>query len=258
MRLCKWVIPWFVLGVTWITAILSIILNEGDAEKASKQGNILGRLEYLERWFPGQTPAIDALKAQEPPRHFKTHLRYEFLKRAIEDDKARVIVVLRNIKDLLVSYYHFYTMASPFGFFKGSFHDFFEMFKANKLAFGDPFEWYAGWWQAAHLAHVLVVKYEDLVDDPYAGTRNIAHFVGKDFSNEKIKEMADACGFKEMEKHPSTNVDNFMHFDQGISKFYRKGKVGDWKNYFTEEQSQLIDERCKEYFDPIGLSFVYE
>ena len=38
---------------------------------------------------------------------------------------------------------------------------------------------------------------------------------------------------------------------------YGKGIVGDWKNYFSEEQSDFVDEKCREYLEPLGLKFEY-
>ena len=35
--------------------------------------------------------------------------------------------------------------------------------------------------------------------------------------------------------------------------FFRKGKMGDWVNWLSEEQSNLIDARVKEVKDKYGL-----
>ena len=60
-----------------------------------------------------------------------------------------------------------------------------------------------------------------------------------------------------MKKDPKINVSNFTKFEESRSKFLRKGTVGDWKNYFNEEQNNYIEKRTKEYFDSIGLNFQY-
>ena len=43
-----------------------------------------------------------------------------------------------------------------------------------------------------------------------------------------------------------------------ISPFMRKGIVGDWKNYFSEEQSNIVDEMGKERLKGLDLVFHYE
>ena len=37
--------------------------------------------------------------------------------------------------------------------------------------------------------------------------------------------------------------------------FMRKGEVGDWKNYFTPEQSAEMDKVCPEKLNGSGLEF---
>ena len=61
-----------------------------------------------------------------------------------------------------------------------------------------------------------------------------------------------------MSTDPNLNSADVPRFDQSRSKFLRKGEVGDWKEYFTEEQNKYIDVKTKFYFDPIGLTFDYE
>ena len=40
-----------------------------------------------------------------------------------------------------------------------------------------------------------------------------------------------------------------------IKNFVRKGKIGDWKNWFNHEQSQIIDALIKVHFN--GTQFKY-
>ena len=247
-----------VSGTTWSTFILHHILNDADLDKVSRKGHISSQMSYIEWVSPGETPHVDVLMSQQPPRVYKTHLPYKYMKKAIEEDKTKVILVLRNPKDTLVSFYHFYKMCNLYGNFPGNFNDFFEMIKAKKIAFGDFFEWTSEWWQCSNLDHVLVLRYEDMIKDPLTIVTKLSKFVGKELSDEQIQTVVNECAMKKMEKNPVTNVDDWTFFDQSISKFYRKGKVGDWVNHFTEEQSQMFDDKSKEYFDPIGLTFDYE
>ncbi len=43
-----------------------------------------------------------------------------------------------------------------------------------------------------------------------------------------------------------------------VSPFMRSGTVGDWKNYFSAEQSAYVEDKCREFLEPHGLTFVYE
>ena len=165
---------------------------------------------------------------------------------------------MRNPKDTLVSFYHFYRMCNLYGNFPGSFGDFFDLFKANRLGCGDMFEWCSGWWECSHLDHVLVMRYEEMVKRPLDAVRKLSKFVGKVLTDSQLETIVSECTMEKMEKNPVSTQDGWDIFDQSISKFYRKGKVGDWVNYFNEEQSQMFDEKSRQYFDPIGLAFEYE
>ena len=41
------------------------------------------------------------------------------------------------------------------------------------------------------------------------------------------------------------------------SFFIRKGTVGDWHNYFSNEQNEFVAERCRQLLEPLGLTYDY-
>ena len=45
---------------------------------------------------------------------------------------------------------------------------------------------------------------------------------------------------------------------EGKPSFLRKGEVGDWRNYFSAEQSAAMDHKCKEKLKDTGIEFEYE
>ena len=90
----------------------------------------------------------------------------------------------------------------------------------------------------------------------FVGTiKKVAQFCNKQLDGEAIVKIAEACSFQTMKKQMTGVVGSL---DNTISHFFRKGKVGDWKNTLNEEESNWIDEKCKEYLDPIGLTFEYK
>ena len=238
-----------------MTAITRLILKEGDMERSNAMGPITKRIPILEQRFEGHQNTLDIMKTKCPPRLMKTHLSYEFLKRVVEEDKIKIILLMRNPKDILVSYFHLYCSQEGLGKFKGDFHDFFELFKAKRLTYGDPFEHCKSWWEKKDQKNILVVKYEDMVKDCVAVVKQVAEFCEKNIDPQTAQKIVEECHIDNMRKEPLYQLKTKEFSSES---FYRKGEVGDWKNYFNEKESKLMDQMSKDYFEPIGLSFQYE
>lgn len=90
----------------------------------------------------------------------------------------------------------------------------------------------------------------------------MALFLGKPIDEETVAKISDHCSFVSMKANPNTNYD-WMYKDGRWSTdrpvaFMRKGRVGDWKNHFSEELSSLFDRRSKEILERDGLVHTYE
>ena len=232
-----------------MVALVSLVLSDGK-EITNTFGDLLwkGKKEYN----------FDMIMRRPAPRYIFTHLQFGLLKDAFLRSRPKVIYVMRNPFDQLVSYYHFYKMCRAFGFYTGSWDEFYnEEYKANRLYYGNFFDHVTGWWNARkdHSDHILYVKYEDMVKDPRAILCQVASFLGKELSEEVIVSILEQLAFEKMKNNPSVNKANISTFDTRISPFFRKGEVGDWKNYFTEEQIEDLEETCKSRIAPLGLHF---
>ena len=245
-------------GTTWMSAIVPLIFHDGDQDKVNNMGHIMQIVPFVELNLPGMARATDILKERSPPRILKTHLRYEFLQKQVEEDRMKVILMFRNPKDTIVSFYHFYVMNQLLGQFPGTFHEFFQLVKAGHLQYGDLFDWYKDWWtNKKDQGNILVVKYEDLITDGLREVKKIAKFCNKDMDDSSLKKIVNACAFKNMKVNPSTKLD-LEPFNVEKGSFYRKGAIGDWKNHFNEEESKWVDSQCEKHLKPIGLVFDYE
>ena len=92
--------------------------------------------------------------------------RFRFFEETFKETTPRCIVVTRNLKDALVSYYHFYRSVQPLGNFSGSFSEFLELYKADRLVHGDWFDFNLGWWEHREHPNFLFLTYEDMKMDP--------------------------------------------------------------------------------------------
>ncbi|PFX15403.1 Sulfotransferase 1C3 [Stylophora pistillata] len=104
---------------------------------------------------------------------------------------------------------------------------------------GLQFDHVLGWWKQRDDPNILILTYEDRVQDPGDAVDKIAKFIGKEISPATRDLIVRQTSFDAMK---SSNYTNFTWFE-GIKGdgFIRKGQVGGWKDYFTEEQNELFD-----------------
>ena len=224
-----------------MAALVPLVQKDGDMEKVNAMGHMQDRVPYVEICFPGVPSYLQTLDKRTSPVVLKSHLRYEFAKRQVEAGKLKVILVLRNPKDTLVSFYHMYKSQEVLGKFPGTFHDFFQLFKAKRLMYGDIFDWIKGWWDQRNRDNILVVKYEDMIKDCAGVVRKVAKFLGQDLNDKVVDNIVQSCSIKNMRKDPMVNIQNAA-VDMAAGNFYRKGEIGDWKNYLSEEESKIVDQ----------------
>ena len=81
----------------------------------------------------------------------------------------------------------------------------------------------------------------------------IAKFIGKELSPETRALIVQQTSLDAMKSSDHTNHSWF----EGVN-YIRKGQVGGWKEYFTEEQNKLFDKVFKEKMEGTGLTFEFE
>lgn len=68
--------------------------------------------------------------------------------------------------------------------------------------------------------------------------------MNKDLSDEKINSIIKWCSFDSMKENKSVNYEWYKEtgFAKKEGHFFRKGKIGDWRNYFSSDESTKFDE----------------
>ncbi|ELU02635.1 hypothetical protein CAPTEDRAFT_199607 [Capitella teleta] len=238
-------------GTTWTQEILYLLHNGVNPEEASHRP-IKHRVPFIDfnrMW--------SRVMEMTPPRIFKSHLRSNFFARELRRGDLKVVVTLRNPKDTLVSFYHFYKTNMAFGNFQGEWNDFFEIIRKGELIYGDWFDFTLGWWSLRNEANVLVLKYEEMKRNPALNVQKMADFCGKEISQEQLELIVDSTSFVKMQKNASVNYADEAFMKKGET-FMRKGKTGGWKEYFNQEQNQYIDDLLQTRCQPLGLDFDFE
>ena len=224
-----------------MSEIVWLLTNNLDFESARSR-SISERFPYLE-W---PTPGLNSIAhSSQNPRLIKTHLPVSILLED-RDVKPRVVSIIRDPKDVIVSFYHFARMNNIIDF-QGTFDEFFQLFLRDEVAYGPIYRFYHELKESKELeGKLLIIRYEDLTNNFEREIERLSSFLGLEpLSEENMKRLKDHCSFREMQVNPSVN---YEHWDdlglrkKGESRFMRKGIVGDWKVHFTPEQKERFDQ----------------
>ena len=237
-----WIITFPKAGTTWTQQIVKLIRNGGESDAK----NVTESSPWLE-----EKVKVD-IESLTKPRSIKTHLPYELMPCGIPSaTPCKYVYVARNPKDVAASWYHHYRLAD---YIPGlEWGQFFRYFVQGKLYFGDYFDHVLSWWAHKDDDNVLFIKYEDMKKDLPAAVASIAKFIECDITDEVIAKVAAKTSFDVMK---NDNTANYSWLAKDFEKgFMRKGEVGDWKNYFTPEQSAEMDKIYHERLGGSGLEF---
>jgi aryl sulfotransferase len=92
-------------------------------------------------------------------------------------------------------------------------------------------------WTSVHSNNMLVVKYEDLVEDAISGFSKIVEYLGLDYTKQAIEAAIAKTSFQNLQEQEKKVKFNAA---PNIDRFFRLGKVGNWRNELTKEQVDLI------------------
>lgn len=153
----------------------------------------------------------------------------------------------------------------------GSFESFLDLFLKGQTPIGSYWQHVLPFWKHSTDSNVLFLKYEDMKKNLPAVIRKCANFLklNYDINEENMNRICDHLNFNKMQMNPAVNLEPILSqiddngnckktTDTTKTKFIRKGQVGDWKNYITDEMSQRFDQWIIENSKGSGLVFEYE
>lgn len=207
-------------GTHWIVGIISRLL--GNTEKVF---NSSVNPNFLERG--------DGASDMASPRVMFTHLHHRHMPEVFFKSNTKIVHIYRNPKDIAVSCYHFVKKIKLFRY-SGTWNGFYQLFKTGKSIYGSWHDYTLTWWEKEkNNPMVHFVSYEGLKNDCLSELKRIASFLEIDSTEATLKEVEKHCSFSTMKERESGT--------QGQDTMYRKGEVGDWKNYFTVSQNEAFD-----------------
>ena len=141
---------------------------------------------------------------------------------------CKLIYVGRNPNDTLVSFYKFSSRAPTWNF-TGSFDDFVKYYQKDGLIF------YGRQWD--HVLKGLARKedkntrfvwFEDMKADPRTVVEELSEFLSRPLKQNQVTQLCDYLQFDNLKNNKMVSPIAGLALD---FNFFRKGEVGDWKNY---------------------------
>ncbi|CAG5133377.1 unnamed protein product [Candidula unifasciata] len=176
------------------------------------------------------------------PRPLNTHYHFELLPEDILRKQCKVIYVTRDPRDVAVSYFNHHTKLVQYYQYNGQWPDYFRLFLSGQVDYESWFTYTKGWERGIQEHPELpvhITSYEELQADTFGGLKKLANFLGVEVDETFLIQVVKKCSFEVMGATKGAQE----VFDESSSPImYRKGKVGDWKNWFTVAQSEQFDD----------------
>ena len=145
----------------------------------------------------------------------------------------RVIYIVRDPRDVMVSYYFFSKKRGYTGSLNNFCGDFLD---GNIDNFGTWLQNYSSWLSSKEI-DIIFIKYESLLSDTKLNLEKILSFIGFEASDEDIDRAIAACSLEKLREKEKKEGDNWKVM-KGSSKdvsFFRSGTSGNWKDDEKDE-----------------------
>jgi hypothetical protein len=223
-----WVVSYPKSGNTWTRFLIGNLVAGGKVVDWSNIEQIVPDI-YLNR--------DPYLKALPRPRYLKSHEGYR-------PDYRRVVLIVRDPRDVAVSYYHFVRKAKLLPL-DASIDDFMAKFLDGKI---DPYgNWgeNVGSWLGARRGtdNFVVVRYEDLLENTEAELARIADMLGIAADEQLLRHAAESSQADRMRALEQTqrSEHKFLRSSRSDLPFVRTAKSGQWRSELPPDASRQIE-----------------
>ncbi|XP_059171145.1 sulfotransferase 1E1-like [Physella acuta] len=238
-------------GLHWHQEIVTMLKNKADKLSTKIEDTIC---------FLDKQP-IHVFTSRESPRIIVTHVPFRYLPKKALKKKIKIIYLDRNPKDVLVSFYsHLKKHVHPLRY-PGTFEHFVYLNLEVGYFYGNMFTYLMDRQEGIDAnpdVPFYTSVYEDMILDEKAGVKKLNEFLGTGCSEELCEKIAEACSFDSMKpfKEANATINESVWFRNREIGYYRKGAVGDWKNWFTEDLNEEFDREYKKHM--AGYRTVYK
>lgn len=133
------------------------------------------------------------------------------------------------------------------------------MFCRGVSLFGPCWDHAMGYWKECveNPDRVLFLRFEEMKEKPGVQLRRLSEFLGCPFSAAEeeagaAEEILRLCSFDSL-SGMEVNRSGKLSSGEENKVFFRRGVVGDWKNYLDDEMAEKFDRITEEKFRGSGL-----
>ncbi|XP_023307674.1 sulfotransferase 1 family member D1-like [Lucilia cuprina] len=251
------VVTFMKCGTTWMQECAWLLLNNLDFEK-SKEAAVMIRSPFIDFHgiVPGTASPIEMCKKLSSPRLIKTHMPANLVPLQIWEKKQKMIYVARNVKDVIVSSFHF---VKNLDMWRGdNFHDYVDDFLNNEIIYTHFWAHIVDFWKMRNESFIFFVTYEEMKRDLAGVLQRLCTFLERpQLTTEELEKTIKHLSFGNMKENKQTNLtyllkDNMPGVKQDF-QFMRRGIVGSFKDELTPELIAKIDKWTADFLGQYGL-----
>ncbi|XP_020890702.1 LOW QUALITY PROTEIN: cytosolic sulfotransferase 1 [Arabidopsis lyrata subsp. lyrata] len=255
-------------GTTWLKA-LTVALLERLKNRSSNDHHLLlsdnphGIVPFFEIDMYNESLSPDLVNFSSFPRLFSTHMPLHAMHETLKESPCKIVYVCscRDVKVMLISLWFFGCAIHKIELDKNLLGSMFKSFCSGTVYYYGPFwEHLLSYWRESleNPNHVLFMRYEEMKAKPRDQIKRLADFLDCPFTKEEeekgsVDEILNFCSLRNLsslEVNKTQKTNNVDH-----KNYFRKGEVGDWKNYLTPEMESKIDMVIQEKLQGSGLKF---
>lgn len=223
-------------GTTWFSFILANLFKSNPNEEIHSPKEYVPDINKA--YFSHDT--LKPWSHMPDPRFFRMHAPYD-------PALAKIIYILRDPRDVIVSYYHFKCLTD----------NSFQLSMADFIARDDhwPCRWdehVAGWVTRRCHPRLLLVRYEAMHKDTVEVLKAVLNFVNLTYAETDIIRAVQASHFDKMwdleTKYRMMTGSAVMNQERWI----RRGKIGGWQDELDRESVQIIESKYGKIMREVG------
>ncbi|KAK4733151.1 hypothetical protein R3W88_007412 [Solanum pinnatisectum] len=178
------------------------------------------------------------------PRLLATHVPFASLPKFVQNSETKLVYLLDH-KDT------------------NSIEEMFDLFCKGVSIYSPFWDHVLDYWKQSieNPNKILFLMYEEMKEKPKIQLKRLAEFLECQFSIGEencgvVDEILKMCSFENL-SNLEVNTNEKLSTGEGNKIFFRKGEIGDWKNYFTVEMSEKLNRITEQKFYGSGLKFSY-